>query len=101
MPFKGGDDIPHSSSNDHIEETKPGIHDIPSSEDHQTSESYSIVCDRPCKTIRKPTRYSADNEDGLIAYTLVVAQEVLEGIEPSTYSEASSCPNFYNWLLAM
>ena len=33
---QGGDKIPHSSSEDHIEETNSDSHDIPSSEEQQT-----------------------------------------------------------------
>ena len=50
------------------------------------------------KNYQKPARYATDGDSGLIAYALVVAQETLEGVEPSTYSEAISCPNFLNQL---
>jgi len=50
---QGGDSVSHSSSKDHIEETNPNIHDTPSSEDHQTSDSYSIACNRPCRKYLK------------------------------------------------
>jgi len=63
--------------------------------------TYSIARDRPRRTIRKPARYAADNESGLIVYALAVAQETPKGIEPSTYSKAISCPNSSNWLMAM
>ena len=46
-------------------------------------------------------RYSADNKNGLISYALAVTQEIPEGIEPFSYSEAISCPNSSNWLMAM
>ena len=60
-------------------------------------QSDSIVYDRPHMTTKKPTRYSTDNKDGLIAYAIVVAQEVPEGIECFTYCEAISYPNSSNW----
>jgi len=37
----------------------------------------------------------------IFVLALAVAQEIPEGIEPSSYSEAISCPNSSNWLLAM
>jgi len=51
--------------------------------------------------MRKPARNSANDENGLIAYALVVAQEIPEGVEPSSYFEAISYPNSSNWLIAM
>ena len=77
---QGGDSVPHSSSKDHIDEINPDIHDITSSKEHQTSVNDSVACNRPRKTIRKPARYSANYEKGLIAYSLAVAQEIHEGI---------------------
>jgi len=35
---QGGDSVPHSSSEDHIEEINPDIYDIHSFEDYQTSD---------------------------------------------------------------
>jgi len=64
-------------------------------------DTYSIAHDRPRRTIRKPAHYAIDNGSGLIAYALIVAQETLEGIKPSTCSEAISCPNLSNWLMEM
>jgi len=37
----------------------------------------------------------------LIAYALTIVEETLEGIEPSSYSEAIFYPNPSNWLLIM
>ena len=98
---EGGGSVPHSNNKDHTKEIKPDICDSPSSKDHHTSYSYTIACNRPHRTIRKPACYSVDDEDGLIAYALTVAQEIPKSIEPSTYSEAISCPNSSDWLLAM
>ena len=60
---------------------------------------HSIARDRPRREIRRPARYNDD--EGLIAYALSVAEEVPEGVEPSTYTEAISCPSSPNWILAM
>ena len=38
-------------------------------------------------------------KSGLIAYALAVAQEIPEGVDPSTYSEAISCAKSSNWLM--
>jgi len=43
---QGGNTVPHSSSEDYIEEINPNIYDILNSKEHQTSDSYSIACDR-------------------------------------------------------
>jgi len=64
-------------------------------------DTYSIARHRPRRTIRKPARYAIDDKNGLIAYALAVAKETLEGVEPSTYWEAISCPNSSNWLMEM
>ena len=61
--------------------------------------AHSIANDRPQMEIMRPTRYNDD--EGLIAYALSVAEEVPEGVEPSTYIEAISCPSSLNWILAM
>ena len=37
----------------------------------------------------------------MIAYALAVAQEIPKGVEPFSYSEAISCLNSSNWLMAM
>ena len=68
--------------------TKPGTI---SSDQPQVEVVHSIACDRPRREIRRPARYNDD--EGLIAYALSVAEEVPEGVEPSTYTEAISCPN--------
>jgi len=81
---QGGYAVPHSSSEDHIEETNPNNLDIPSSKELQTSCHYSIAHDMPRRATRKPVCYSVGDEHGLIAYVLAVAQEIPEGIEPST-----------------
>lgn len=60
---------------------------------------HSIARDHPRRDIRRPARYNDD--EGLIAYALSVAEEVPEGMEPSTYTEAISCPNSSNWILTM
>jgi len=98
---QGGDILPHSSSKDHTEETNFDSHDIASSGEQQTSDNYSFTRDGPQRTIRKPAHYSTNSEHGLIAYALAVAQEIPEGIEPSTNSEANSYPNSSNWLMVM
>ena len=74
---------------------------IPSPVESPVEELHSIARDRPRRTIRRPARYATDGESGMIAYALAVAQEISEGMEPSTYFEAISCPNSSNWLLAM
>jgi len=62
---------------------------------------HSIARDQQRRTIRKPACYTIDDESRLIAYALAIAQETPEGIEPSTYLEAISCPNSSNWLVAV
>jgi len=62
-------------------------------------DDYSIACDRPRREIRRPARY-VDSE-GLIAYAFTVVEEILKSAEPSTYTEAISCPSSPNWILAM
>jgi len=96
-----GEHTEFSSSKGHIKETNTNSPDILSSEELQTSDRYSISHDRPQRATRKPTHYSTDGEHGLIANALAVAQEITEGIEPSTYSEVISYPNSSNWLMAM
>jgi len=56
----------------------------------------SIAHDQPRRTIRRPSCHATDDESGMIAYALAIAQEISEGIEPSTYLEAISCPNSSN-----
>ena len=65
----------------------------------QVEDDYSIARYRPKREIRKPARY-VDSE-GLVAYALTVAEEIPEGTEPSTYTEAISFPSLSNWVLAM
>ena len=65
----------------------------------QEEVDHSIARDRPRREIRRPARYNDD--EGLIAYALSVAEEVPEGTEPSNYTEAITCPSSTNWLLAM
>jgi len=60
---------------------------------------YSIARDCPRREIRK-LAYYVDSE-GLITYALTAAEQIPEGVEPSTYSEAISCPSSSNWVLAM
>jgi len=74
---------------------------IPSPVETPVEDLLSIARDRPRRTVRRPARYATDDESGMIAYALVVAQEISEGIKPSTYLEAISCPNSSNWLMAM
>jgi len=57
--------------------TKPGII---SSDQPQVEVAHSITRDRPRREIRRPARYN--DHEGLIAYALSVAEEVLEGVEP-------------------
>ena len=68
-----------------------------SSDQPQVEVAHSIARDHPRREIRRPARYNDD--EGLIAYALSVAEEVPEGVEPSTYTEAISCPNSPNWIL--
>jgi len=70
-----------------------------SSDQPQVEVDHSIARDRPQREIRRPGRYNDD--EGLIAYALSVIEEMPEGVEPSTYSEAISCPSSPNWILAM
>ena len=90
---QGGDTSPYSSSEVHFKESNSNIL---SSEALQAIDIYSIACDRPRRTIRQPAHYTTNDESGLIAYALVVAHEIPEGVEPSTYSEAISYPNSSN-----
>ena len=59
-------------------------------------DDYSTARDRPRRAIRKPTRY-VDGE-GLIAYTLTVAEEIPKSAKPSTYTKAISCSSSTNWI---
>jgi len=93
---QGEGTLPHSSSQVHFEETNSNI---PSSKEPHAADTYSIARERPRRTIRKPAHYTADDESGLIAYALAVAQEIPEGVDPSTYSEAISCAKSSNWLM--
>jgi len=94
LPQGGGSSsLPPSGS-----ETKDHI---PSSVESPVEELHSIARDRPMRTIRRPACYATDGDSGMIACALAVAQEISEGMEPSTYLEAISCPNSANWLLAM
>jgi len=65
----------------------------------QVQVGHSIARDHPRREIRRRARYNDD--EGLIAYAFSVAEEVPEGVEPSTYTEAISCPSSPNWILAM
>jgi len=58
-----------------------------------------IARDRPRREIRRPVLYNDD--EGLIVYALSVVEEVPEGVEPSTYTEAISYPSSPKWILAM
>ena len=66
----------------------------------QVKEQPCIARDRPRREIRRPARYT-EEDDAMIAYALSVAEETPEGAEPSTYQEAISCPNASNWIGAM
>ena len=90
--------LPYSSSEVHIDALDSSTS---SPDEPEVEDTYSIARDRPRRTIRKPAHYATDDESGLIAYALIVAQETTQGIEPSTYFEAISCPNSSNWLMAM
>ena len=68
--------------------TKPGT---TSFDQPQVEVDHSIARDRPRREIGRPTRYNDDQ--GLIAYALSVADEVSEGVKPSTYYEAISYPS--------
>jgi len=57
-------------------------------------DDYSIPCDHPRREIRKLAHY-VDSE-GLVAYALTVTEEIPESAEPSTYTEAISCPSSSN-----
>ena len=58
-----------------------------------------IARDRPRVEIRKTACY-VDSE-GLLVYAFIIAEEISEGAEPSTYTETISCPSSPNWVLAM
>ena len=73
----------HSSKK--VQATKPSS----SISQPQVEDDYSIAHDHPRRKIRKPTHYT--ESEGPVAYTLIVAQEIPEGIEPSTYTKAISC----------
>ena len=94
---QGGDTLPHSHSEVYSEEVNPNI----PSPKPQATDTYSLGHDRPRRTITKPARSLADDENGLIAYALAIAQETPKGIEPSSYSKAISCPNSSNQLIAI
>ena len=61
-------------------------------------DDHLIARDRPRRQIKRPARYADDN---LTAYALSVAQEVNDGIEPTSYTEAISCADSSKWLIAM
>jgi hypothetical protein len=65
----------------------------------QHGDDYSIARDRARRQIRKPARYT--NDDNLVAYALSIAQEVNDGVEPVSYTEAVSCVESSQWLVAM
>jgi len=65
----------------------------------QVEVAHSITRDHPRRGIRTPACYNDD--EGLIAYALSMAEEVPEGVEPSTYTKAISSPSSPNWILAM
>ena len=65
----------------------------------QVEVAHAIPHDCPQREIRRPARYNDD--EGLIAYALSIAEEEPKGVEPSAYTEAISCPSSPNWILAM
>ena len=87
---QGGATLPYSSNEVHFEETNSNI---PSIEEMHAIDTYSVAYDRPQKTNKKPTHYTINDKSGLIAYALAVTHEIPESADPSTYSEAISCPN--------
>ena len=58
-----------------------------------------MAYDHPMREIRKPAR-CVDSE-GLVAYPLTVTEDIPEGAEPSTYTEAISYLSSSNWVLAI
>jgi len=65
----------------------------------QVGDDYSIAHDRSRREIRKLAGY--EDSDGLVAYSFIVAEEIPEGVEPSTYIEAISSQSSPNWVLPM
>lgn len=96
-------DVPSSSTN---ESSIDDHHDDCDHDDSTTSpiqqqgDDYCIARDRTRRLIQKPARFR-DNEENLTAYALAVAQEVNEGVEPASYTEAVSCADSSQWLVAM
>ena len=43
----------------------------------------------------------AIDSEGPVAYAFTVAEEIPKSAEPSTFTEAISCPSSPNWILAM
>ena len=62
-------------------------------------DDYSIPCDRSRRKNTKLAHFI--DSEGLVAYALIVTEEIPEGVEPSTYTESISCMSSSNWLLAM
>lgn len=60
----------------------------------------SKVQDRPKRHTRMPPKYD-DYECDLVAYALNVAEDIDQGSDPLSYSEAISCPDSSKWLFAM
>lgn len=95
-------DVPSSSTNesnidDHV--VDDDHEDNTTSPIQQQGDDYSIARDRVRRQIRKPARYT--DSDNLVAYALSVAQEVNDGVEPASYTEAVSCVESSQWLVAM
>ena len=65
----------------------------------QQQEDYNIARDRPRRQIKRPARYTDD--ENLTAYALSIAQEVNDDVEPASYTEAVSCADSSKWLVAM
>ena len=65
-----------------------------SSNQSQVEDDYSIARYHPRREIRRLVRY-VDSE-GLVPYAFTVVEEILESAEPSTYTEAISCPSSPN-----
>jgi len=95
-------DVPSSSTN----ESNINDHCVDDDRDDNTTspikqprDDYSIARDRDRRQIRKPARYT--DSDNLVPYALSIAEEVNDGVEPSSYTEAVSCVESSQWLVAM
>ena len=61
-------------------------------------QQYSISKDKEMRTIKPPQEYG---EADLVAYALIVVDNIESSEEPSTYEEAISCSDSCTWMIAM